>query len=106
MEELVIITMITVIKLTWLGNWSGKHLYKCFWLLMSQTLNGNVKNCYRKKKVKNNGTYNTFHGQLSQEWTDGRYWSSVLISHANQSNEYYITLIQGCIEIMSQYSIK
>ena len=27
---------------------------------MSQTLNGNVKNCYRKKKVKNNGTYSTF----------------------------------------------
>ena len=29
---------------------------------MSQTPNGNVKNCYRKKKIKNNGTYNTFHG--------------------------------------------
>ena len=49
---------------------------------MSQTLNGNVKN------VKNNGTYNTFHGPLSQEWIDGRYWSPALICHANQSNEY------------------
>ena len=25
-------------------------------LLMSQTLNGNVKNCYRKKNVKNNNS--------------------------------------------------
>ena len=25
------------------------------------------------KNVKDNGTYNTFHGQLSQEWIDGRY---------------------------------
>ena len=40
------------------------------------------------KNVKNNGTYNTFHGPLSQEWIDGRYWSPVLICHANQSNEY------------------
>ena len=40
------------------------------------------------KNVKNNGTYNTFHGPLSQEWIDGRYWSSTLICHANQSNEY------------------
>ena len=34
---------------------------------MSQTLNGNVKNCYQKR------TYSTFHGPLSQEWVDGRY---------------------------------
>ena len=40
---------------------------------MPRTLNGNVKNCYPKKKVKNNGAYNAFHGQLSQEWIDGRY---------------------------------
>ena len=39
------------------------------------------------KNVKNNGTYNTFHGPLSQEWIDGRYWSPALICHANQSNE-------------------
>ena len=25
------------------------------------------------KKQKNNGTYNTFHGLLSQKWIDGRY---------------------------------
>ena len=36
-------------------------------LLMSQTLNRNVKN------FKNNGTYNTFHGPLSQECIGGRY---------------------------------
>ena len=46
---------------------------------MSQTLNGNVKN---------NGTYNTFRGSLSQEWIDGRQWSPALICHANQGNEY------------------
>ena len=40
------------------------------------------------KNVKNNGTYNTFHGPLSQEWIDERYWSSTLICHANPSNEY------------------
>ena len=46
---------------------------------MSQTLNGNIKNCYRKEKVKKNkknikiGTYNTFPGPLPQEWIDGRY---------------------------------
>ena len=79
MEKLVIITMIAVIKgnkqrnLNSLRNQSGKRVEKYFLLLMSQTLNGNVKNCYRKKKVKNNGTYNTFHGPLSQEWIDGRY---------------------------------
>ena len=39
------------------------------------------------KNVKNNGTYNTFHGPLSQEWIDERYWSLALICHANQSNE-------------------
>ena len=40
------------------------------------------------KNVKNNGTYNTFHGLLSQEWMDGRYWSSALICHGNQNDEY------------------
>ena len=40
-------------------------------------------------------TYNTFRGPLSQGWIDGRYWSSALICHANQSNGYYIILIQG-----------
>ena len=40
---------------------------------MSQTLNGNVKNYYRKKKAKNSGTYNDTHGPLSKEWIDGRY---------------------------------
>ena len=40
------------------------------------------------KNVKSNGTYNTFHGPLSQEWIDEIYWSSALICHANQSNEY------------------
>ena len=89
MEELVIITIITVIKLTyrrnsmgrkskqtnltWLRIWSGKRAQKYFLLLISQSLNGNVKNFYRKKKVKNNGTYNTFHGPLSQEQIDGLY---------------------------------
>ena len=29
-----------------------------------------------------------------------------LTCHANQSNEYCITLTQGCIEIMLQYPIK
>ena len=37
--------------------------------------------------VKNNGTYNTFHEPLSQEWIDERYWSLALICHANQNNE-------------------
>ena len=130
-EELVIITMITVIKLTyrrnsmekkkkkkkkkkanketkltWLRNCSSKRAQKYVLLLMSQTLNRNVKKCYRKKKVKNNGTYNTLHGPLSQEWIDGRCWSPALICHANQSSGYYITLIQGCTEIMSQHPIK
>ena len=41
-----------------------------------------------RKKVKNNGTYNTFHWPLSQEQIDGRYWSHAAIGHANQSNEY------------------
>ena len=68
---------------------------------MSQTLNGNVKNYYRKKKAKNSGTYNDTHGPLSKEWIDGRYWSPALIFHANKGNEYYITLIQGCIEVIS-----
>ena len=72
---------------------------------MSQTLNINVNNCYRKKKVKNNGTYNTFHGPLSHELIDERYYSPALICQANQSNEYNITLTEDCIEIMSQYPI-
>ena len=42
-------------------------------LLTSQTLNRIIKNYYRKKKAKNNGTYNTFHEPLSQDWIDGRY---------------------------------
>ena len=58
------------------------------------------------KNVKTNGTYNTFPGTLSQECIDGRYWSPALMCHANQSNEHYITLIQGCIEIMPQHPIK
>ena len=37
---------------------------------------------------------------------DGRYISPALISHANQSNEYYITLIESCIEIMSQHPVR
>ena len=64
-------------------------------LLMSQTLNRNVKNCCQKKKVKNNGKYSTFHGLLSQEWVDGRYSSFALICHANQSNEYLHNLGSG-----------
>ena len=32
-----------------------------------------LKNYYGKKKVQNNGTYNTFYGPLSEEWIDGRY---------------------------------
>ena len=56
MEELVMITPIVIIKLTWfnltwLRNWSGKFVQKLFLWLMSQTLNGNIKNCYRKEKV-------------------------------------------------------
>ena len=39
------------------------------------------------KNFKSNGTYNIFHGPLSQEWIDGRYWSPALICPANQSNE-------------------
>ena len=30
----------------------------------------------------------------------------ILICHVKQSNEHYITLIQGCIEIISQHPIK
>ena len=41
--------------------------------LTSQTLNKNLKNYCREKKVKNNGTYNAFHGPVSQEWIDGVY---------------------------------
>ena len=37
--------------------------------------------------MKSNETYNTFHGPLSQELIDGRYWSPAQICHANQSNE-------------------
>ena len=40
---------------------------------MSQTLKESIKNYYQKKKVKDNGTYNTFQGPLSQEWIDGKY---------------------------------
>ena len=40
------------------------------------------------KNVTNTATYNTFHGPLSQEWIDERYWSPALTFHANQSNEY------------------
>ena len=94
MEELVITMMIKVIKLliekkieknkrerkkkatkqrnlTCLKNWSGKCTQKYFLLVISETLNRNVnRNCYRKKKLKNNETYNIFHGPLSQEWID------------------------------------
>ena len=31
----------------------------------------------KKKIVENNGTYNSFHELLSQEWIDGRYWLSL-----------------------------
>ena len=84
MEEFVI-TIITVIKLIYRWNSmeekKGKQTNKIHLMknlvrqtlieiilsLMSQTLNRNIKNCYRKKKAKNNGKYSTFHGPLSQE---------------------------------------
>ena len=69
--------------LAWFKNWSGKHAYKYFFLLTSKTVNGNVRNKYQKKKVKNNGAYNTFQGPLSQEWIDERYWSPGLICYVN-----------------------
>ena len=59
-----------------------------------------------EKNVKNNGAYSTFHGQIYQEWIDGRYRSRALICQANHSNEYNITLIQSCIEIISQHPIR
>ena len=59
-----------------------------------------------EKNVKNNGAYNTFHEQTYQEWIDGRYRSPALICQANHSNEYNITLIQSCIEIISQHPIR
>ena len=65
-----------------------------------------LENTCERKKVENKGTYNTFHALLSQEWIDGRYSFLALICHANQSNEYYVTLIQGCIKVMSQHPIK
>ena len=52
------------------------------------------------------GAYNTFHGQIYQEWIDGRYQSPALICQANHSNEYNITLIQSCIEIISQHPVR
>ena len=58
------------------------------------------------ERKKNNETYSTFHGPLSQEWINGRYWSSAVTRYANQRNEYYKTLIQDCVEIMSQYPIR
>ena len=45
------------------------------------------------RNVKNNWTYNNFHGLISQEWIDGRYWSPTLICHANQSNGYLHNII-------------
>ena len=52
------------------------------------------------KEKKNNWKYNSFHGPLFYAWIDGRYPSPTQPCHVNQSNEYYIALIQGCIEIM------
>ena len=34
-----------------------------------------IKTLVGRKKIKSNGIYNTYHGLLSQEWIDGRYWS-------------------------------
>ena len=62
---------------------------------MPQTLNENVKCCYRKKKVKNNVTSNTFHEPLPHEWIDGRYRPPALICHASQGNEYLHNLGSG-----------
>ena len=59
----------------------------------------------RTKKSKHNGTYYAFHGPLSQEWIDGRFWSVAVIFYANQSNDYYTTLMESFIEIMSQYQV-
>ena len=59
-----------------------------------------------RKTVKNNEAHKAFHGPLSKEWLNRRYWSPALRCHVDQSNEYYLTLIQGCIEIMSQHPVR
>ena len=38
----------------------------------TSTTRQTVKKTHTKQ---NNGIYNTYHGLLSQEWIDGRYWS-------------------------------
>ena len=58
-------------------------------------LGGNIKNYYYHYYYYYSWT--TF--PLSQNWIEWRYWSPALICHTNQSNEYYLTLIQGCVEI-------
>ena len=41
-----------------------------------QALHGKqLRTTVGRKIIKNSGIYNTYHGPLSQEWIDGRYWS-------------------------------
>ena len=61
MEELVTITIVNI----FIGIF--------FIINVTNTERKRKKLIPKEKKVKNNGTYNTIHGPLSQEWIDGRY---------------------------------
>ena len=63
-------------------NWSGLYTF--------EAVHGNqLKTTAGRKKIKNNGIYNTYHGSLSQEWidSDGEILIPALICNVNQSNE-------------------
>ena len=70
MDELVII-IITVIKLAYTRNsMKKKEINK---LDLTKELRIEVFFIINATNTKRNGTYNTFHGPLSQKWIDGRY---------------------------------
>ena len=58
-------------KKLWLEQETGWYtLEKC-----KHYTENNWKQQPGDKKIKNNRIYNTYHGPLSQEWIDERYWS-------------------------------
>ena len=73
--------------LIWTRSWSGLYAFLKYKHYTKNSLKQWPGEKNKNKKIKNNGIYNTYQGPLSQEWIEGRYWSSTLTSNVNQSNE-------------------
>ena len=59
--------------LTWAKNQSGKYVWHYLLLKVTKLHWKKIKSNDQKQK-NNSWMYNAYHGPLSQEWTDRRYW--------------------------------